>query len=362
MNLRDILFLISTYTLLVRQTSPQQLPSYINEGTCVSYTQKFPAGACAKYLSNSTVLVDRRDNPYTLDAKLKVLFRVMFPNFLRLMLEEHDVDVVKQHVFSSSMTFFCGKSGGNIPELAKLLTMLLDEWPAHTKLHDTIPFVEWYICHAAYPHCVHRYGATTHVSFPCASELRKLREIPLFAKLIDVLPVIMKFCWTSDEHNWVTQNTKTIHLKEPDIRFIENCQKHEEVDTQTTDQCYTNNGVNYNGTRNISYYGKSCIAWRYVVPGHVNSYNDLKDNHCRNPQGYGTQPWCYTDMVKREVSDCEIPQCENDGVGMLVGETSLALVVVAAIVVISVFSVVIRRGKGEAGMYQRYLNFDPSYR
>ena len=39
------------------------------------------------------------------------------------------------------------------------------------------------------------------------------------------------------------------------------------------------------------------------------AYPTLKENYCRNPQGYGDSPWCYTDMKTREVAKCSVPKC-----------------------------------------------------
>ena len=36
----------------------------------------------------------------------------------------------------------------------------------------------------------------------------------------------------------------------------------------------------------------------------------LKKNYCRNPEGYGLQPWCYVSIKDRNWEYCKIKACE----------------------------------------------------
>ena len=36
----------------------------------------------------------------------------------------------------------------------------------------------------------------------------------------------------------------------------------------------------------------------------------LKKNYCRNPEGYGLQPWCYVSVKDRKWEYCKIKACE----------------------------------------------------
>ena len=40
-------------------------------------------------------------------------------------------------------------------------------------------------------------------------------------------------------------------------------------------------------------------------------YPELQRNYCRNPQGYGKSPWCYTDLQTRKWEYCEVNKCKG---------------------------------------------------
>ena len=46
---------------------------------------------------------------------------------------------------------------------------------------------------------------------------------------------------------------------------------------------------------------------------YLSKYNspNLKDNHCRNSQNYGTKPWCYVRVKNRTWDYCKIKSCIN---------------------------------------------------
>lgn len=73
--------------------------------------------------------------------------------------------------------------------------------------------------------------------------------------------------------------------------------------------CYNGVGSNYNGTVKITSSGLPCVPWNKNPYLLSNIYPSLKNNYCRNPQGYGTSPWCYVNMTTREWGYCDIKSC-----------------------------------------------------
>ena len=80
--------------------------------------------------------------------------------------------------------------------------------------------------------------------------------------------------------------------------------------------CYNvdDQGINYNGTVNTTVSGWTCQAWDLTTP-HSHPFTSLyrpyleDHNYCRNPEGRGTQPWCYTTEPSVRWEYCDVPSC-----------------------------------------------------
>ena len=129
-------------------------------------------------------------------------------------------------------------------------------------------------------------------------------------------------------------------------------------------ECYSVDdlGIHYNGTVNVTESGRCCQNWdsdtphlhpltsefRYYLEGH---------NYCRNPEGRGKRPWCYTMDPGVRWEYCNVPQCVNDNasssstrnnfvlLGVAVTIPLLIIVVVILAVVICVLCTVKERAK-----------------
>ena len=83
--------------------------------------------------------------------------------------------------------------------------------------------------------------------------------------------------------------------------------------------CYNeqDKGELYDGDVNITMSHKECQAWDLVTP-HFHPLTSLYrpylegHNYCRNPEGRGKQPWCYTTDPKTRWEYCSIPVCTTD--------------------------------------------------
>ena len=58
--------------------------------------------------------------------------------------------------------------------------------------------------------------------------------------------------------------------------------------------------------------GKTCVHWNKIPYLSNTSFPILEKDYCRNPEGYGFQPWCYVDIKNRTWEYCEIEACEGE--------------------------------------------------
>ena len=84
---------------------------------------------------------------------------------------------------------------------------------------------------------------------------------------------------------------------------------HQNISQDTS--CYSQNGGNYRGNVNITISRKSCAFWTKNTYFSKVVYPELQKNYCRNPQGYGNKPWCYTDLQTRKWEYCKVNKCKG---------------------------------------------------
>ena len=60
------------------------------------------------------------------------------------------------------------------------------------------------------------------------------------------------------------------------------------------------------GRLNTAESGRSCLAWKDVVSNISRDDISGYENYCRNPNGWSTQPWCYTALG---CEFCKVPDC-----------------------------------------------------
>ena len=80
--------------------------------------------------------------------------------------------------------------------------------------------------------------------------------------------------------------------------------------------CYNvdDQGINYNGTVSTTVSGWTCQAWDSTTPqSHpfTSLYRPYLEDHnyCRNPEGRGSRPWCYTTEPSVRWEYCDVPLC-----------------------------------------------------
>ena len=122
--------------------------------------------------------------------------------------------------------------------------------------------------------------------------------------------------------------------------------------------CYSvsDQGIHYNGTVSITMSGKTCQAWDSDTP-HFHPLTSLYrpylegHNYCRNPEGRGSQPWCYTTDPNTRWEYCSIARCsasdtgsntddeDDDNTILIVAIVLPLLLVVALMLIIVLFTI-----------------------
>ena len=118
--------------------------------------------------------------------------------------------------------------------------------------------------------------------------------------------------------------------------------------------CYNeeDKGEYYDGNVNTTMSGKTCQAWDSDTPYFhplTSLYRPYLEGHnyCRNPEGRGSQPWCYTTDPETRWEYCSIPRCmheestsDDDNVIDSDVITTIAIVIPTLIIVIVIIVLV----------------------
>ena len=116
--------------------------------------------------------------------------------------------------------------------------------------------------------------------------------------------------------------------------------------------CYTEEdlGIRYNGIVNVTISGRTCQPWDSDTPHYhplTSLYRPYLDGHnyCRNPEGRGKRPWCYTTDPSVRWEYCDVPFCpklcenqNNDNNNSLVTVITIAapILILFVLVIIAV--------------------------
>ena len=103
-------------------------------------------------------------------------------------------------------------------------------------------------------------------------------------------------------------------------------------------------GELYNGPINVTESGKACQKWDSNTP-HLHPFTSLYriylegHNYCRNPEGRGMRPWCYTLDPAVRWEYCNVELCEIKGISD--DEEEFPLVTVLSIVIPSLVGILV---------------------
>ena len=113
-----------------------------------------------------------------------------------------------------------------------------------------------------------------------------------------------------------------------------------------TTVCYNleDKGDFYNGTINVTVSGRVCQKWDSNTP-HVHPLTSLyrlyleSHNYCRNPEGRGMRPWCYTTDSNQRWEYCDVDPCRASESNS--SDDEFPLVTVLAIIVPVLFGILL---------------------
>ena len=115
-------------------------------------------------------------------------------------------------------------------------------------------------------------------------------------------------------------------------------------------------GINYDGTVNVTESGRHCQPWDSTTP-HYHPLTSLYrpylegHNYCRNPEGRGKRPWCYTmdPAVRWEYCNTACPNQKHKSVITIITIASpilvLFLLITTIVIVFTILCLKKRKGK-----------------
>ena len=112
--------------------------------------------------------------------------------------------------------------------------------------------------------------------------------------------------------------------------------------------CYTEEdlGIHYNGTLNVTESGRCCQKWDSDSP-HSHPITSLYrpylegHNYCRNPEGRGKRPWCYTTDPSVRWEYCNVSLCVADNSVDPSSEGNNIVIIAVAVTIPSLLVIVV---------------------
>ena len=317
-----------------------QIP-YITNGACVEYNRILPAGACLNYMKNAKVLVNLKELD-KLNGLLANFYEVYLPSFLNIM-SVKSREEIKVLIRNALIKFTCL---GKVAASRELVNILVDSVPSYNELVEILPIAKWLVCYMQYPICFDI--EPIEISLPCRYEHDLvLTKLSIVRNVIHQWNELLNFC---PEMNTIANNFifKTGDFSRSDIHYIERCQKYTKStdEKECTTDCYDGVGLKYNGSVAVDRHGRNCIAWKLIPALRSNIYSSLISNYCRNPQGYGKSPWCYTDKQSREIAYCQIEACiqrkDSTQIHKLTTGNYISVYIVISCISIGVIAIILR--------------------
>lgn len=276
---------------------------------CNSYKDVLPRGQCSDVLSKYNIYNNASTNLKNTDKVLKIVFsKVVAWN--KAANNTKDVAIstsLQKHLVACT----------NLPKFKENLENTIEVYKKNiSDFYNCFSFdTKWLICHLTHSVCLQSSVDTSVIlSPPCKSTCEEDKCFTYFNYIYNMLKDLNKICPTAIPPFTTNQFIPNCQvLPAENMSYFERCQRKEIQDIRYTAYCY-----NYT-LKQDSYIGKQlfqnrqgCVFWSEANPFiSASVYPFLVNNFCRNPQGYASAPWCYTDMKSRSWEICKIEDCSK---------------------------------------------------
>ncbi|XP_057290985.1 uncharacterized protein LOC130613676 isoform X2 [Hydractinia symbiolongicarpus] len=255
---------------------------------CVKYNHVLPSGQCIEFFNN-TYVVGTREDIIKKERLFSRIIRQVLPFYSYFLKQGRQNDITGY-----------GKCGKN-EEGRKIIQSTY--FPSTTELLECGQknVIKEVMCRHWIPGCLTN-NETHHrkespmcretceklvKNTPCDKILKSLAEI---RKLLSICPDFLSTLAVSKR---VAELESCEDLRWKNTSVIESCQAVTSKDASVkkcSTHCYHGNGLFYNGNENITVTSKRCLPWNINPYLNKELYPTLKENHCRNPQGYRLKP------------------------------------------------------------------------
>lgn len=292
--------------------------------TCKNYDTVHPNGICRSFMNDANIRVDV-ERTQTTEEVLDLWFNVVILYLSKTLFGKKGAKIYNK------TNVICAEE--NLP--IRFRKANIQKYISYEEFAANVPSLKWSLCHFIYPVCIN--NNSSDVSYPCKLQDHKHALIFLL-RYWQELSLACKGSALEPAHTLYKINTSS--LIQPSMRSIEKCQKIPASFNPIVhvDNCFLReSALEYNGTVRRTFNGKYCIPWQSIPSFRYKPYTAyLKNKYCRNPQGHGLKPWCYTDAESRRWGYCDVSVCFETNKSVI-WMTLLCVVCVVAMVALMYF-------------------------
>ncbi|XP_057294379.1 uncharacterized protein LOC130622936 isoform X3 [Hydractinia symbiolongicarpus] len=298
MQYYEVLFLIFVVNLSLLKCDEN-----LTARNCIPYKDVLPHGQCFDALSKYNIYNYNMEDLNSTDRILRIVFSLVsgWKNA-----ENHTKMIVINRQLQEHLDV-CS----HLPEFATNLKNITEVYKEKISLFFSCFSydIKWILCHLTHSVCLQSHvDASVILSPPCKSTCVNDKCFALFKHVYNLMKDLRSICRASIPRlNDSRFNLNCQVLPEANNSYFERCQNKENRNILYTPYCY-------NYTRKDDSYvgdiGDGCVFWTEANPYVSTSvYPNLIKHFCRNPQGFATTPWCYTNMQSRAWKRCYINKC-----------------------------------------------------
>ncbi|XP_057290973.1 uncharacterized protein LOC130613669 isoform X2 [Hydractinia symbiolongicarpus] len=276
---------------------------------CVEYNHVLPSGGCIEFFNN-TYVAGTREEIITKEDLFVGLFREGLPVYDFFFKQGRQNDITRY-----------GKCGRTAKARKVIQSTYFPSTKELLECGQKKVFREL-TCRHWIPVCVtHNETHRRKRSPMCRETCEKLvkntpceKVLNFFAEIRKLFSICPDFISTLAVSKHILDIESCEDLRWKNTSVIESCQAVTSNDVSVkkySTYCYHGNGLFYNGNEDIPVTSKKCLPWNINPYLNKELYPTLKENHCRNPQGFRLKPWCYTDTVGFAWEYCNVKKCKT---------------------------------------------------